>query len=292
MSVIGFAFFVVIAGATLCLLQARAQWWTERRVASIGSRIRGASGGGRGAIVDWFRALAAPPRTSRQRTGRRWVTAALGAALGARVAGLPGAVLGSGVALGAVHAVHRSHANRRAQSLERQLAEVVDACALAVRGGASVAQAIGVGAQEVDEPMKSLVARVVSDQRLGASFEDAISELAATIGTEDARLFALVMAIHHRSGGNVASPLKEVATTIRHRIAVRRELRALTAQARISGVVLGTLPIAFFLVLAATSHRELAPVYRSPAGAAMIVGGLILEALAFLWIRHLIRVEA
>jgi len=83
-----------------------------------------------------------------------------------------------------------------------------------------------------------------------------------------------------------------VAATIRHRIAVRRELRALSAQGRISGSILGALPIAFFLVLAATSHHDLAPVYRSPAGIAMISSGLLMEGLAFLWIRRLLRVEA
>ena len=105
-------------------------------------------------------------------------------------------------------------------------------------------------------------------------------------------LFALVMAIHHRSGGNVAAP----PGGGRHHDPPpdRGPSRAPRADraGRISGAVLGVLPVAFFLVLAATSHRELAPVYRSPAGAAMIIGGLVLEGLAYLWIRHLLKVEA
>jgi tight adherence protein B len=130
-----------------------------------------------------------------------------------------------------------------------------------------------------------------AEQRLGAQFETALARFGERIGTPDARLFVLVMLIHHRSGGNVAGALEEVATTIRHRIGVRRELRALTAQGRISGAVLGALPIGFFLVLASTSHRDLAPVYRSGPGIAMVVGGFVLEALAYVWIRHLLRVE-
>ena len=140
--------------------------------------------------------------------------------------------------------------------------------------------------------MATIVSRAVSEQRLGASFDSALGSISSAIGSEDARLFALVMAIHHRSGGNVAAPLEEVAATVRHRVAIRRELRALTAQGRISGAVLGILPVAFFVVLSATSHRELAPVYRSAAGAAMVVGGLLLEGIAYLWIRHLLKVEA
>jgi tight adherence protein B len=179
----------------------------------------------------------------------------------------------------------------RERALERQLADLVDACGLAVRGGASVARSLDVATLEVDEPMAALVAGVASEQQLGTPFETALDHLTTALGSEDARLFALVMAIHHRSGGNVARPLEEVATTIRHRLAVRRELRALTAQGRISGAVLGILPIAFFLVLSATSHQQLAPVYRSAAGGGMVIAGLVLEALAYLWIRHLLKVE-
>ena len=51
------------------------------------------------------------------------------------------------------------------------------------------------------------------------------------------------------------------------------------------------LPIAFFLLLATTSHRELGPVYRSPAGVAMVASGLVMQALAYLWITKLMRVE-
>ena len=66
----------------------------------------------------------------------------------------------------------------------------------------------------------------------------------------------------------------------------------MTAQGRISGAILGTLPIGFFVLLALTSGNDLASVYRSPAGTAMVVVGLLMEGLAYLWIRRLLQVEA
>ena len=289
-----FAFLVVIAGSAALMHQGRRRRLVERRALAIGGQAIAPTGPVARPwmkAIRWFLSVDAGERPMSM-IARDAVAAAVGGLVGIRLAGLPGALLGAGATVGALRAGRRSYAGRRTRTLERQLAEVVDACALAVRGGASVAQAVAVGAEEVEEPMRSLVQMVVSRQRLGMPFDDALSGFADTLGTEDARLFALVMSIHHRGGGNVAAPLREVASTIRHRIAVRRELRALTAQARISGVVLGTLPVGFFLVLLVTSHRELAPVYTSPAGVAMIVGGLVLEALAFVWIRHLIKVEA
>ena len=171
---------------------------------------------------------------------------------------------------------------RKAQSLrlETQLGDLVESCALAVRTGLSIPQALEFAAGEAEAPMHEIVGRVFREQRLGTPFEEALEAFATRIGTDDSRLFALVLSVHTRSGGDLAGALDDVATTMRHRIAIRRELRALSAQGRISGGVLGSLPLLFFLVLAATSRSELEPVYRSPAGIAMIGGGLVMQGVA------------
>jgi tight adherence protein B len=135
------------------------------------------------------------------------------------------------------------------------------------------------------------VEELLRANELGAPLQRAVARWAGGVGTDEARLLALVLTVHVRSGGDLAGALDEVARTIRHRISVQRELRAISAQGRISGAVLGSLPMAFFLVLAATSRSEVVPVYRSAAGAAMVSAGLVLELVAYLWIRRLLRVE-
>jgi tight adherence protein B len=216
----------------------------------------------------------------------------LGAAAGLQLVGLLG--IAAGVAVGATlpHLLRARQIRKREVELERQLADVAESTAMAVRSGYSIAQALAFAAEEATAPMSGILLRFIQEKDLGTPFEDALRQFADDLGTSDARLFALIVSIHARSGGNLAVALDEVAGTIRHRIAVRRELRALSAQGRISGSILGALPIAFFLVLAATSHSELAPVYRSPVGIAMITSGLLMEGLAFVWIRRLLRVEA
>jgi tight adherence protein B len=164
--------------------------------------------------------------------------------------------------------------------------------ALAVRSGLSAIRAIHVAAEDADDPISEPLRTLVEVGGLGDPFQEALERFADTIGSDDARLFSLVVELHARTGGDLARALEEVAGTIRHRVRVRRELRALSAQGRISGTVLGVLPIGFFLVLALTSRRDITPVITTPAGAAMIVSGLVMEVLAFLWIRHLLAVEA
>jgi tight adherence protein B len=214
---------------------------------------------------------------------------ALGGGLGIHLAGPPGVAFAGACAL--PFAARRRREHRRKEVLERQLAEVAEAAALGVKSGLSVPQSIESAADELGLPMSAMLRRLTDEQRLGIPFDRALGNFADALGTEDALLFRLVVAVNSRSGGNLAGALEEVTATIRHRIAVRRELRSLSAQGRISGMILGSLPIGFFLVVATSSHRELAPVYRSSAGLAMVTAGFAMEALAFIWIRQLLRVS-
>jgi tight adherence protein B len=213
------------------------------------------------------------------------------ALLGTRIAGPVGFVVGAAATAALPTLVARRSSRNRREALERQLADLVESSSLAVRTGLSMVQALEFATQEADEPMAGLARRMAEEQQVGVPFEIALQHLGESLDTEDARLFTLVVGVHARSGGNLAGALDEVGSTVRHRIAVRRELRAFSAQGRVSGAILGSLPIAFFLVLAAASRRELGPVYRSAPGIAMVVAGFVMEGLAFLLIRRLLRVE-
>jgi tight adherence protein B len=212
--------------------------------------------------------------------------------IGGQAAGPLGFIAGGAGGAAIPTVANRRKARKNAELIEHQLAELAEATALAVRSGLSVGQAVEFAHREVDSPLRQAVSELLAQQRLGTSFEVAVERFGDGVGTDDARLFSMILGVHARAGGNLAGALDEVTATIRHRIALRRELRALSAQGRISGVVLASLPIAFSLVLGMTSRARLAPIYSSPAGMAMVGGGLVLEALAFLWIRRLLRVDA
>jgi tight adherence protein B len=229
---------------------------------------------------------------ARMRGGIGVFAALVGAGLGWALVGPLGVLVG-GVA-GAAAPVLWARSRRRAtqEALEAQLADMVAAIAVAVRSGLSIAQAVAFAAEDAESPLKEKMDRIIAEQAVGASLEVALSGFADAVGTDDARLLVLILSTHARTGGNLAAALEEVADTLRHRFDARRELRALTAQGRVSGLILGTLPIGFFLVLAATSRQNLGSVYRSAAGLAMVGGGLVLEGLAYVWIRRILHIEA
>jgi tight adherence protein B len=120
----------------------------------------------------------------------------------------------------------------------------------------------------------------------------AVLDLAASVPGPDARLVAAILGLHQRSGGDAPAVLDRVARTLRERRASAREVRSLTAQARLSGAILGFLPVGFFLFLSVTARSDVEHALTSSTGRAAIIAGVLMQGTAFLWIRHLLRVDA
>jgi tight adherence protein B len=217
-----------------------------------------------------------------------WIAAGLGAAL---VVGPVLAIVATTVGLVVRHVLAR----RRAASIRRlqadQLADAVSATAAGLRAGLSLPQSLAYARDELDEPLSSDLADLVKAIDVGVPIGEALDAWADGHGTEDARLLAGVLDLHRRSGGDLPSVLDGLSVTLRERRAAHREVRALTAQARLSGVILGLLPIGFFAFLMLTSRREMLEAIATPLGGSAIGIGLGLEVLAFLWIRHLLEVR-
>jgi tight adherence protein B len=184
----------------------------------------------------------------------------------------------------------RRRANERHRAAE-QITDAVGGMSAGLRAGLSLPQALAYSRDEADEPLRSDLATLVERIELGTPVGDALSDWAEAQGTEDAFLIVGVLDIHRRSGGDLPTVLDSLAETLRERRAAQRDLRALTAQARLSGVILGMLPIGFFGFLLLTSRQEMLQAIGTPLGGTALGVGLGLEMLAFLWIRHLLDVR-
>ncbi len=236
----------------------------------------------------------APPGPSRRRRSLPgWAPwSALGAIAGALVGRTPlFAGLGAVAGYGACRIRSRMGAGRLAAARDEQLADTVRAIASALRAGLSVPQSLAYAAGEATPPLSASLTEVVGALDVGVPSDEALDRWAETVGTDDARLVAGVLHLHRRSGGDLPVVLDQVAETLRDRQAATREVRALTAQARLSGAILGVLPIGFFGFLWLTSRNEIEGALATPAGLGAVLLGLTLEGLAFLWIRKLLEVR-
>jgi tight adherence protein B len=221
----------------------------------------------------------------------RAVGALGGIVVGASVAGLPGAAMGGLAAI--IIPVVRARRNmaRRAEMMQEQLAQAVSVIAAGLRTGLSLLQAISLSADEVGAPLGAALRGLADRVSLGVPFPRSLDGWVAEVGVPEARLMAGVLSLQRRTGGDLPVVLDRLARTLRDRQAAAREVRSLTAQARLSGAILGFLPVGFFLFLSVTSRRDIAAAYHSSTGAMAILAGLLMQGAAFLWIRRLLRVE-
>jgi len=224
-------------------------------------------------------------------TAARTLAVPAGLAVGAIVAGWPGALAGGVAAVVAPALRRRRRESALRELIETQLIDAVSVVASGLRAGLSLTLAIRAAADDGEPPLAPTLSDLVDRTSLGVPLEESLSRWTESMPSEEARLVAGILRMHRRTGGNAPAVLDQAARTLRERHEAARELRSLTAQARLSGAILGLLPIGFFLFLSATSRGDVAAAYRSSTGATAIVLGLAMQAAAFAWIRRLLRVE-
>ena len=213
------------------------------------------------------------------------------ALVGWAVARVPGAVIGLVIA-GVVRTVRRRRAHAVTPiMIEERFADAVGALAAAVRSGASLTQAIRYASTEAVPPVREDLALVVERLDTGIALDQALRSWSSARPGANVELVVGALELHRRSGGDLPAVLDQVVGTIRDRVSITREVRSLTAQARMSAWILGLLPVGFFGFLWLTSRRDIEGAMSTPVGIACVVVGLLLELGAFAWIRKLLVVE-
>ncbi len=201
------------------------------------------------------------------------------------------ALLGGAAGFGAPW-VHLARARARRISLfNAQLADVLAALANSLRAGYSFLQAVEVVARELPPPVATEFGRALREMQLGASTETALVNLSRRVGSEDLDLVVTAIIIQRQVGGNLAEVLDNISETIRERVRIKGEVRVLTAQGRISGLVVGLLPVALFLFLYAFNPGYVGLLFRDPVGVLLLAGALCGEAVGFLVIRRIVEIE-
>jgi tight adherence protein B len=180
---------------------------------------------------------------------------------------------------------------RRSAKLEQQLPDAFALQAAALRAGHSTTRSLELLAREVSPPLGDEVGAAVRELELGRSLEVALGRMADRAGSRDMQLWTTAMLVHRRTGGNLSAILDVLSSRVRERAQMRAEVRALTAQGRLSGLVVGLAPLGFFLLLSATSRAQMEFLYSSPVGLSVLAMGLALQAAGFVWIRRILRVK-
>jgi tight adherence protein B len=181
--------------------------------------------------------------------------------------------------------------NKRADRLREQLPDVLTIMAASLRAGHSFLQSLDTVAKEIAQPAAAEFQRVVAEIRLGRPAEDALEALAERVGSADFKWAVLAVNIQREVGGNLAEILDTVADTLRERAMLRRQVRVLTAEGRLSAWVLALLPIAIGLYMAAVNPSYIGLLVTTTIGLVMLGTAIALMALGILWMRKIVNID-
>ncbi|MBM0127819.1 type II secretion system F family protein [Pimelobacter simplex] len=228
-----------------------------------------------------------------------WLLLHVGSVL---VGGVVGLLLGQGsIVLGLVFMLVgfvlppfylRYMAGRRRRAFDAALPEVLQLLSGALSAGLSLAQAVDTVVREGPEPIASEFKRVLVEARIGISIEDAFEGVAHRFGSKDFGWAVMAIRIQRQVGGNLAELLTTVASTMRERQYLRRHVRALSAEGRLSAVILCALPIVFALFLFFTNREFLHPLVADIRGWILLGFGITWMLIGTFTMSRMVKVEA
>ena len=324
MNAIFYGFVILTFVAVVLSIEGIYQWWNARHGAAarrIESRIRAMSAGGnvqqerlsilKKRMLDeskpFDRLLLRLPRVHRldlviQQSGLDWTLpklimlsavfaafawVALSFATLPQLAALPVALFAGCLPMMYVMRCR----GKRMRKLERQLPDICDMIARALRSGHSFTSTLGMVGDEFSEPMGGEFRVTFDEVNYGVSLHDALMNLATRVPVQDLRYFVIAVLIQRETGGNLAELLDSIAALIRERFKLFDKVRVLSAEGRLSAWILGLLPFGTAAVMALLNREFLSVLWEDPAGIRMVGTMLVSMLFGLFWIRRIVRIR-
>jgi tight adherence protein B len=180
---------------------------------------------------------------------------------------------------------------QRLKRFEEQFPEALDILSRATRAGHAFQTALGMAADELPEPVGPELKRTFDQQNYGLPLRDAMSELAERVGILDVRFFVTAVLIQRDTGGNLAEILDNLAHVVRERFKIQRQVRVHTAHGRFTGYVLLALPAFLAVALSFINPDHMQLLFREKLGQMMLIMAIVLQAVGYVWIRKVIKIE-
>ncbi len=182
-------------------------------------------------------------------------------------------------------------ASRRAKKFVSLLPDTLNLLAGSLRAGYSLMQGVEAVSREVEEPMGKELRRVVTESRLGREIEDSMEAVAARMDSPDFAWAVMAVRIQREVGGNLAELLLTVADTMVQRDRLRRDVSALTAEGKISAIILGLLPIGLGGFMWMSNPVYMAPLSQTGMGQALMGLASVSAGIGFIWMKKIINIE-
>ena len=180
---------------------------------------------------------------------------------------------------------------RRLDAFRRQLSDLLMLTAGGLRAGLGLSQALGQTAAEIDVPARQEIELMQREQRLGASFEQALAGLERRMPLEETALLCAALRISRDTGGNLAETLEALGDAMRRKVAIEGKIRALTAQGRLQGWAMGMLPLLCALLLWLVEPAAMSTLVTTWYGLATCAVIAVMQLLGLYFLRRVMRID-
>jgi tight adherence protein B len=180
---------------------------------------------------------------------------------------------------------------RKRRAFGDQLPDNLDVVASGLRAGHSLVGGLSLVVNDASEPSRSEFQRVVADEQLGIPLEDALQTVAKRMDNRDIEQVALVSSLQRETGGNAAEVLDRVIENIRERQGLRRLVRTLTAQGRLSRWIVSILPVGLLLLISAINPTYMKPLFHHTSGKVILAVGAIMIVAGSLVIKKIVEIK-
>ncbi|MDD4568715.1 MAG: type II secretion system F family protein [Tepidanaerobacteraceae bacterium] len=180
--------------------------------------------------------------------------------------------------------------SRRLMNFNGQISDALTIMSNSLRSGFSFIQAMDMVRKELPDPIKKEFTRTFREINLGTSTEEALQNLSTRVNSEDLDLVVTAVLIQRQVGGNLAEVLDNISETLRERIRMKREIRTLTAQGRISGLIIEMLPIFMAVFLFFTNKQYIMQLFTDKIGQIMLAVAVLNELIGIYIIRRIVNI--
>jgi tight adherence protein B len=181
--------------------------------------------------------------------------------------------------------------NARMRRFEEQFPEALDLMSRALKAGHAFQSAMGMAGDELQAPVGPEFKKTFDQQNFGLPLREALLELAERVPLMDVRFFVTAVLIQRETGGNLSEILENLAHVVRERFKILRQVRVHTAHGRFTGFVLLALPAGLAMVLQLLNPDHMSSLFNEHMGQLLLLGAIVMQAIGFVWIRQVIKIE-
>jgi tight adherence protein B len=179
----------------------------------------------------------------------------------------------------------------RLRRFEEHFPEALDLISRAIRAGHAFTAGMKMVADEMGEPVGPEFRKSFEEQNFGMSLKDSLNHLSLRVPLLDVRFFATAVLIQKETGGNLSEILDNLASVVRERFKIRRQVRVHTAHGRFTGYVLLALPAFLALALSYLNPEHMDALFKDRIGQFMIVLAIVMQTVGWIWIKRIVKIE-